>query len=217
MVNFKAFIFDLDGVLVDTAKYHYLAWEKLASGLGFDFTEEQNEQLKGIGRKESLEILLNLGGIKAGEKEKQRLANEKNEHYLLSISEMSGKEVLPGVNEFLEEVKSQGYKVVLGSVSKNAQLILQKTELEEYFDAVIDGNKIKRAKPAPDVFLRGAVAVGVQPSKCLVFEDAVAGIQAAVSAGMKNVGIGDPKILFAANVVIPGFKGMTVSDLLKMF
>ncbi|VAW20369.1 Beta-phosphoglucomutase [hydrothermal vent metagenome] len=216
MVKIEAFIFDLDGVLVDTAKYHYLAWRKLANELGFDFSKEENEQLKGIERMQSLEILLKIGGLDFSKEKKQQLAAQKNKYYLIFISKMTTNEVLPGVREFLDEAKSEGFKMALGSASKNAGAILRKTDLERYFDAIIDGNKIKNAKPDPEIFLKGAGAVDVQPSKCLVFEDAAAGIQAAINAGMRSAGIGDPATLSAANVVVPGFVGLTVYDLLKL-
>lgn len=216
MKNIKAFIFDLDGVIVDTAKYHYLAWKDLANRLGFDFTEMDNERLKGVSRVRSLEILLEIGEKDFDEKTKTELANRKNDQYVGLISKMTPREILPGVTIFLQQAKEAGIKIVLGSASKNAPLILEKIGLDHLFDAVIDGNKVSKAKPDPEVFLKGAVAVQTHYTDCIVFEDAVAGIEAAKNAGMIAVGVGNPETLISADVVIPGFEGLTISDLLKM-
>ncbi|MDR2585063.1 MAG: beta-phosphoglucomutase [Prevotellaceae bacterium] len=205
-----ACLFDLDGVLVDTAKYHYLAWKLLAKELGFHFSEEDNERLKGVSRMASLEILLEVGGIDhLGEKEKVALANKKNGWYVESILKMTPDEVLPGVIEFLLEVKGAGVKMAIGSASKNTSTILERVGIGHFFDTVIDGNRVSQAKPDPEVFLTGAKELGVLPNKCLVFEDAAAGIEAAVNAGMKSVGIGNPSILNRATIVISGFQGFT--------
>jgi beta-phosphoglucomutase len=216
MKSIKAFIFDLDGVIVDTAKYHYLAWKDLANGLGFDFTEHDNERLKGVSRVRSLEILLEIGGKEFDEQTKAELATRKNNQYVGLISKMTPGEILPGVTDFLQETKDAGIKIVLGSASKNAPLILEKIELDHFFDAVIDGNKVSRAKPDPEVFLKGAAAVHLQPNECIVFEDALAGIEAAKNARMIAVGVGDPTILVGADAVIRGFNGLTVNELIKM-
>ena len=205
-----ACIFDLDGVLVDTAKYHYLAWKRLAGELGFFFSEADNERLKGVSRMASLDILLEVGGIThIDDKEKQAMADKKNGWYVEYISRMTPDEVLPGVLDFLEEVKGAGIKSAIGSASKNAGLILQRVGMESLFDAVIDGYKISSAKPDPEVFLLGAQALGVPPSQCVVFEDAVAGIEAAIRAGMKSVGVGNPDILHRADMNISGFQHIT--------
>jgi beta-phosphoglucomutase len=216
MNNIKAFIFDLDGVIVDTAKYHYLAWKALANSLGFDFKEEDNERLKGVSRVRSLEILLEIGGKDFDEQTKEELATRKNNQYVGLISKMTSQEILPGVTHFLQSAKDAGIKIVLGSASKNAPLILERIELEDFFDAVIDGNKVSRAKPDPEVFLKGAEAVNVNRNECIVFEDALAGIEAAKNAEMIAIGVGDPKILFCADAVIRGFDGLTVNKLLEM-
>lgn len=216
MKNIKAFIFDLDGVIVDTAKYHYLAWRDLAKSLGFDFTELDNERLKGVSRVRSLEILLEIGGKYFDEITKTELATRKNTQYVGLISKMTPDEILPGVIDFLRSTKDLGLKIVLGSASKNAPLILEKIELGHFFDAVIDGNKVSKAKPDPEVFLKGALAVKVDNSQCVVFEDAVAGIEAAKNAKMIAIGVGNPQILTSADAVISGFDGLTVNDLLKM-
>ncbi|MEZ5105471.1 MAG: beta-phosphoglucomutase [Draconibacterium sp.] len=216
MKGIKAFIFDLDGVIVDTAKYHYMAWKNLANSLNFDFTEEDNERLKGVSREDSLNILLEIGGKDVDEKTKTKLASKKNKQYVGLISKMTPEEILPGVTNFLQSAKENGIKIVLGSASKNAPLILKQIELEHLFDAVIDGNKVSKAKPDPEVFLKGASAIHVPYSQCIVFEDAIAGIEAAKNANMVAVGVGDSKILKSADVVISGFDGLTVGDLLKI-
>jgi beta-phosphoglucomutase len=189
--KFKAAIFDLDGVIVDTAKYHYLAWKKLAAGLGFEFTEKQNERLKGVSRIRSLEILLEVGGITVGEEEKLAMAAKKNEWYVEYIKKMDQSEILPGAKECLTHLRENGVKVALGSASKNATLILHNLKVIDLFDVVIDGNKVSKTKPDPEVFLLGAKELGVCPGECVVFEDAEAGIEAAKAASMYAVGIGN--------------------------
>lgn len=213
MNKIKACIFDLDGVIVDTAKYHYLAWKRLAEELGFEFTEEQNERLKGVSRMKSLEILLEIGNRKFDEEEKLKLADKKNNWYKEYISTMKEDEILPGTKEFLENVRASGIKTALGSVSKNSMTILNNLKLIKYFDAVIDGNKVSNAKPDPEVFLLGASEVNIDPKNCVVFEDAQAGIEAAINAGMYSIGIGDPHILNRANFVINSLKEMTMEKL----
>lgn len=200
----QAAIFDLDGVIVDTAKYHYLAWKRLADGLGFEFTPEHNEALKGVSRMKSLEILLSVGGIEVEPAEKERMATLKNEWYVDLVSQMKEDEVLPGAREFLELIRSKGIKTALGSASKNAPLILERLHLTHLFDVIVDGNSVTHAKPDPEVFLKGAEGLGVDPRQSIVFEDAVAGIEAAQNANMAVIGIGDPITLHMADAVIPG-------------
>ena len=214
-MNYKACLFDLDGVLVDTAIYHFQAWRALGNNFGYQLSEEQNEQLKGVSRVESLERILNWAGVKATQEEKEQWLVEKNTHYLELISNMNPEEVLPGVTEFLDSIQSKGYLIALGSASKNAQIILEKTELLKWFDAVIDGNKVVKSKPDPEVFLKGAEALGVKPEECLVFEDAQAGIEAAKKGGMRAVGLGDPQVLTEADVVISSFTGISIEMLLN--
>ncbi|SHH67721.1 beta-phosphoglucomutase [Caloranaerobacter azorensis DSM 13643] len=210
MTNIKACIFDLDGVIVDTAKYHYLAWKRLANELGFDFTEKDNEKLKGVSRMESLEILLNLGNIKVDEETKLKLAEKKNNWYRELISKMDESEILPRVKEFINELKNSNIKVAIGSSSKNTMTILNSIKMTDFFDAIIDGNKITKAKPDPEVFLLGAEALGVNPNECVVFEDAESGIKAAKNAGMYAVGIGSKEILKEADKVIPNTNSLTL-------
>lgn len=197
-MNQKAFIFDLDGVIVDTAKYHFLAWQKIANRLGIDFTHEHNEQLKGVSRVRSLDIILGLGGVEAPQEDKDRWLTEKNEDYLVYIENMKEDEILEGVVPVLQYLKDNNQKVALGSASKNARPILEKVGILHYFDAIVDGNDVTNAKPDPEVFIRAAQLLGMQGEGAIVFEDSVAGIQAANVAGMVSIGVGDKKVLHEA-------------------
>jgi|TARA_R110002167_G_scaffold102778_1_gene266347 beta-phosphoglucomutase len=199
------FIFDLDGVIVDTAKYHYLAWRKLANALGFEFTVEQNELFKGVSRKRCLEILLEIGDIKASEEQFNKWLVEKNEDYLSLIEKMDESEILPDVQRVLQFLKKHSMPIALGSASKNARPILEKVKLMDYFDTIIDGTQVTKAKPDPEVFLLAAAQMGVNPKECVVFEDAVAGIEAANNAGMLSIGIGGKKVLSEAKFVFADF------------
>lgn len=212
-MSIKACIFDLDGVVVDTAKYHYLAWSKLANELGFEFTEAGNERLKGISRMDSLNILLEIGGLNFDYEARLKLAEKKNNWYVEYIKKMDESEILPGVKEFLELLRWKGIKIALGSVSKNARTILARVNIEGYFDAVIDGNMVSMAKPDPEVFLKGARSLGIAPGECVVFEDAAAGIEGALNAKMYSIGVGSPEILHKAHKIIPGFKDLTLEIL----
>lgn len=186
----KGVVFDLDGVLVDTAIYHFQAWKRLANELGIDFTAAENEQLKGVSRMQSLEKILHWGRLDLDEKKKLLLAAQKNVWYLELIQQMDEGGLLPGARELLIWLHDQGFKVALGSASKNAKLILQRTGIESLFDAVVDGNVVNESKPNPEVFLRAATYLGLAPHDCLVFEDAQAGIDAGRAAGMMVVGVG---------------------------
>lgn len=209
----SGFIFDLDGVIVDTAKYHYLAWKKLANSLGFEFTEEQNEMFKGVSRKRCLEILLQIGGISASEEQFNTWMVEKNEDYLAYIAHMDASEILPKVTDVLEYLKKRNIPLALGSASKNAVPILEKVQLKSYFDAIIDGNQVTKAKPDPEVFLIAAKQLGVAPQHCVVFEDAVAGIQAANAAGMVSIGIGEKEVLHEAQYIFKDFTEISLDFL----
>ena len=211
----KACIFDLDGVIVDTAKYHYLAWKELAKGLSFDFTEQDNERLKGISRMRSLDILLKIGKKDLDEETKLKFAENKNIRYLEYVLKMKPNEILPGVIDFLNDLKSKNIKIALGSASKNAMTILNQLKLKDYFEIVIDGTKVSKAKPDPEVFLKGAEALGCKPEECIVFEDAEAGIEAAINGGFKSIGIGSPNNLGKANYVMSGFKNVTFEDVIS--
>lgn len=213
----RACIFDLDGVLVDTAVYHYQAWKRLANELGFDFTEDQNEQLKGISRMDSLNRILDWGGVKISDANKQQLATKKNHWYVKMISNMKTEEVLPGSRELLELIRESGLKCALGSASRNSSLILDCTGLSSYFDAIVDGNLVTASKPDPQVFLKGAELLGTDPRDCVVFEDAVAGVQAARAAGMRIVGIGNEGVLDQADLVVSGLDMINLNRLTELF
>jgi len=212
-MKIEACIFDLDGVIVDTAKYHYLAWKRLADDLGVPFTEKDNERLKGVSRKASLEIILEIGNLFPDEAKKEEFAGLKNSWYVDYINKMTPAEILPGSLEFILELKEANISVALGSASKNTPLILEKIKLKNVFDAVADGNNVHKAKPDPEVFLTAARMLNVKPEKCVVFEDAVAGVQAALNAGMKCVGIGSAAILTEAHLIIKGLNEMNLDRL----
>jgi beta-phosphoglucomutase len=198
----KAIIFDLDGVIVDTAHYHYLAWKRLAIELGFDLTLDQNELLKGVSRMRSLEIILDLGGIKLSAVEMERVANKKNGWFVEYVNTMKPEEIFPGVKELLKSMRSKGLKVALASSSKNAPAVIRLLNIENEFDAVVDGTMIVHSKPDPEIFLLAAKKLGINPASCVVFEDAEAGVEAALAAGMKCVGVGSAEQLGKANLVI---------------
>lgn len=206
----KAFIFDLDGVIVDTAKYHYLAWKELANQLGFDFTLEQNELLKGVSRVRSLDILLDIGKLRLEEEQKSKYLTEKNEQYLQYIAKMDHNEILPGIDDLLHYLKLNNVPFSLGSASKNARLILEILDLIDLFDAIVDGNDVSTAKPDPEVFLIAAQKLGVSPENCIVIEDAQAGIQAANAAGMTSIGIGDSEVLKEADYKLKNTSELTI-------
>ncbi len=214
-MKIKGCIFDLDGVIVDTAKYHYLAWKELAEKLGFNFSEKDNEKLKGVSRMHSLDILLETGKKDFDKKTKLKFAENKNKKYLEYILKMTPEEILPGVIDFLEDLQNKNIKIALGSASKNAMTILNRLKLKNYFEIVIDGTKVSKAKPDPEVFLKAAEELKVKPGECIVFEDAEAGIEAAINGKFKCVGIGSPKTLSKADYVISNFKNITFDDIIK--
>lgn len=211
MTKLKAAIFDLDGVIVDTAKYHYLAWKRLSEELGINFTIQDNERLKGVSRTRSLEIILELGRITLSEDVKAQLAEKKNEWYKEYINRMDESEVLKGAREFIQKLRGRGIKTALGSASKNAKTILERVGISELFDVIVDGNVVSKAKPDPEVFIKGAEELGVATENCAVFEDAVAGIQAAKAAGMVAVGVGEKEVLKEADYVIAGLYEADIS------
>jgi len=197
----KGAIFDLDGVLVDTAKYHFQAWQRLAHSIGVEFTEEDNESLKGVSRLESLERILKKGNISKTTEEKQALMDLKNNWYLELVAEMTAGEALPGAIAFLKECQAKGIKIALGSSSRNAPLILSKLNIQNMFDAVVDGNVVSLSKPDPTVFLTAASKIGLSPEECYVFEDALAGVEAAKKGGFYCIGIGTKENLPLADEV----------------
>ena len=211
MKNVKAFIFDLDGVIVDTAKYHYLAWKKIANELGIDFTHEHNELLKGVSRVRSLDIILELGNIVATQENKDKWLVQKNEDYLSYLVNMDESEILPGVMPVLKFLKEKKQGIALGSASKNAKPILEKTGIMDYFDVVVDGNDVSNAKPDPEVFLQAAKLLNASNENSIVFEDSVAGVQAANIANMTSVGIGDKEVLSEAQYIFSDFTQIDTS------
>lgn len=201
----KGFIFDLDGVIVDTAKYHFLAWKKLAKSLDIDFTEEDNEQLKGVSRVRSLEKILSWGNKTLSETEFTRLMAKKNEEYLSYINKMDDSELLPDVKKTLAFLAKKNQGIALGSASKNARYIIEKTNIKTMFHAVVDGTDVSKAKPDPEVFLIAAKLLGIEPKNCIVFEDSVAGVEAANVANMLSIGIGSKTVLGHAKYVFNDF------------
>lgn len=195
----KGIIFDLDGVIVDTAKFHYLAWRKMANDLGFDITLEQNEKLKGVSRVNSLQQILGWGNITVTETEFEELMSSKNDDYLARIAHMDEEDLLPGVKKSLDFLTENNVPFALGSASKNARPILKGLKIAQRFKAIVDGNDVSKAKPDPEVFLIAAEKLGIPPQDCVVFEDSVAGIEAANAAGMLSIGIGDKEILKEAD------------------
>ena len=215
-MNKKAFIFDLDGVIVDTAKFHFLAWKKLADSLNINFTHEINEQLKGVSRVRSLEIILSQGNVQASQEDKNNWLVQKNEDYLAFVHQMDKSEILPRVEEVLQFLKTNNQYVVLGSASKNARPILEKVNILHYFDALVDGNDVTDAKPDPEVFLQGANQVQVAYKDAIVFEDSVAGIQAANVAGMTSVGIGEKEVLHESDFCFRDFTEMSNDFIMQL-
>lgn len=211
----KGFIFDLDGVLVDTAIYHYQAWRRMANELGFDFSEKDNEQLKGVGREDSLEKILSWGKITLLNDEKERLMHQKNEWYQDLIKSIGPESTLPGVREFLDGASDLSLTIALASSSKNAPYILELTGLTGYFKAVVDGTQIKNSKPDPEIFLTAAERIGLEPSELVVFEDAQAGIEAALGGGFRTVGIGNKKNLSEAEMVYKDLSETTPAEVIN--
>ncbi len=209
-MNKKGFIFDLDGVIVDTAKYHYLAWKQLANDLGFDFTKAQNEHLKGVSRVKSLEKILAIGNIKLSEDDFTNQMTKKNVDYLNHIEMMDEDEILPDVPKILNYLIKNQQPIALGSASKNAKTILEKVNLLEKFDAIVDGNDVTKGKPNPEVFLSASRLLNIKPENCIVFEDAVAGIQAANAANMISIGIGEQDVLHEADYVFNDFTEISI-------
>lgn len=209
----KALIFDLDGVIVDTAHYHFVAWQRLARELGIDFTEKDNERLKGVSRMRSLEIILEIGNRQMSESEKERLATRKNAWFVEYIQNVKPDEIFPGVKEMIQTCKAAGFRVALASSSKNARTVLRNLKVEDLFEGFVDGNMITHSKPNPEIFLKAAAQLGVEPQHCVVFEDAEAGVEAALAAGMKCVGVGSPENVGKANQIVKNTADFKLADL----
>lgn len=199
----KACIFDLDGVIVDTVPAHYVAWKAMADELNIPFTEEDNEHLKGLSRTESMLKILELGNVTKSENEIIDYTTRKNNIYVEIISKMTPQDILPGVLDFIQQLKDNGISTAIGSSSKNTPTILKAVGLDTTFDAIVDGNQVTHSKPDPEVFLKGAAKLGMKPEECVVLEDAISGVEAAKRGGMKCVGVGDPSVLGAADVIVP--------------
>jgi len=210
--RFKAVIFDLDGVITDTARYHYLAWKRLAESEGVHFDEAFNEHLKGVDRMGSLELILGAAAANTTPARKLALADAKNRHYQELIATMSAADLLPGAVDALAAVRAAGLRIGLASVSRNAFTVLDRLGIRERFDYVVDAALIANSKPDPEIFLKAAAALGVAPADCLGVEDAVAGVAAIKSAGMTALGIGERAVLAQADRVIPGLDRFRLDD-----
>jgi beta-phosphoglucomutase len=210
----RAFLFDLDGVLTDTSEFHYLGWKRLADELGLPFDRPKNEALRGVSRRESL--LLLLDGRPATEEEMSEWMERKNRYYIEYVSNMSPENLLPGALELLKELRQAGYKVAIVSSSKNTPLVLERLQIDQWLDTVVDGNAPGRSKPAPDLFLLAAERLGVEPAECLVVEDAEAGIAAGKAAGMRTLGLGPPERVGMADVQLPDLQGVTLARLREL-
>jgi len=211
----QGFIFDLDGVVVFTDKYHYLGWKRLADTQGWHLDETIGHQLRGVSRIPALEVILEHNGVTVSEDEKHRLADIKNEYYKAFLRDINEDDLYPGAVEFVERVRELGMKTALASASKNAEAVLEALRLAHLFDAVVTGNDITRSKPDPQVFLTAAERFGVEPSRCVVFEDAYSGIEAAHNAGMQAVGVGDPARLPNASLCMTDYSELSLEDIIE--
>jgi len=201
-VPFRAALFDLDGVIVDTARHHYNAWRRLAAALGFDFTPEAAEGIKGVRRDQALEVVLAAGGMSVDPAEKQRLAEQKNAWYVESIKDVDESELLPGARPLLEGLRECAVSLAVVSASRNAPFLLDRLGIHGLFDVVVDGNAGLPPKPDPGIVLRAAELLDTDPAACLVVEDAESGLAGARAAGMAAIGLGDPSVLPSADVVV---------------
>ena len=207
----RGFIFDLDGVLTDTAEFHYRAWQRLADEEGLPFSRAANEFLRGVSRRESLELI--LAGRQYPEDQIQAMMARKNSYYLEAIKSITPAHLLPGARELLEELRAAGLKAALGSASKNAAEVIERLGIGSLFDAIADGHSVANPKPAPDLFLFAAKELGLTPAESVVVEDAAAGIEAAIAGGFRSVGLGPPERVGAADVILPGLEGVRLADL----
>jgi beta-phosphoglucomutase len=214
-MTIRGFIFDLDGVLTDTAEYHYLGWQRLADELGINFSREQNEALRGVSRRQSLELL--LAGRKYPEAEMQAMMERKNRYYIEMLDRITPNDLLPGVRHLLDELHTAGIKIALGSASKNAPEVVRRLGIGPDLDAVADGSSVIRPKPAPDLFVYAAGMLRIPVAECVVVEDATAGIEASHASGMRAIGIGPTERVGQAELVLPDLSHVTLADILAHF
>lgn len=214
-MSIRGFIFDLDGVITDTAEYHYRGWKQLADIEGWQFDRAANEKLRGVSRRDSLLSMLGKRASDYSEAQLQEFMTRKNKYYLKSIEEITPRDLLPGARELLHELRASGYKIALGSASKNARQVLQSLGIENLFDAVADGYSVEKQKPAPDLFLHAAALLGTKPSETVVVEDAEAGIQAAKAGGFYAVGLGPVERVHEADAIFPSLQAVTARDILS--
>lgn len=213
-MSIKGFIFDLDGVLTDTAEHHYRAWKRLADEEGIPFTRDDNEALRGIPRRESLMLILK--GRNYSEEKIREMMERKNNYYLEFIREISPTDLLPGARELLEEIRRAGLRSALGSASRNAREVIQRLGIADLFDAISDGNSVEQQKPAPDLFLHAASQLNLKPGECIVVEDAAAGIEAARAGGFHTLGLGPRARVGAADAILPSLAGTRVAMVLSL-
>ncbi|TAH49769.1 MAG: beta-phosphoglucomutase [Chloroflexota bacterium] len=214
-MTIHGFIFDLDGVITDTAEYHFRAWKKLAEENGWAFDRRENEKLRGVARRESLMLILGEHASEYSEAQIQEFMARKNTYYLQFIQEITPRDILPDAKELLAELRAAHFKIALGSASKNARQVLQSLGIENLFDAIADGNSVERQKPAPDLFLFAAKELHLAPNECVVVEDAEAGIEAAKAGGFLTIGLGPPERVGQADAIFPSLEGVHVADLLN--
>lgn len=214
-MTIRGFIFDLDGVITDTAEYHYRGWKRLADEEGWAFDREHNEHLRGVARRESLLLILGARAPEYSEAQIQEFMQRKNDYYLQFIREITARDLLPGAKELLEEIRAAGLKIALGSASKNAGEVLDRLGIRSLFDAISNGSSVERQKPAPDLFLHAAAQLHLPPHECVVVEDAQVGIQAAKAGGFYAVGLGPPERVQGADAIFPSLEGVRLSDILK--
>ncbi|MEZ4811437.1 MAG: beta-phosphoglucomutase [Allomuricauda sp.] len=213
----KGFIFDLDGVITDTAELHYEAWKKLADEMGWEFDRELNEKLRGISRLDSIKVIMDHNNVTLDGETVNKLANKKNDIYVNSLEEITPDDYLPGARELLTHLRTEGFNVALGSASKNAVKVLQQLNAMMYFDVIGDGASVNKSKPAPDIFLYGSEKMKLQPEECIVFEDAEKGIDAAKAGGFHSVGIGPKERVGHADLRFDSMADATLFEIKSFF
>jgi beta-phosphoglucomutase len=211
-MTIQGFIFDLDGVLTDTAEYHYRGWKRLADEEGIPFTREDNETLRGIARRESLMLIIE--GQVYPEEKLQEMMERKNRYYLEYIREITANDLLPGAKELLQEIRAAGLRTAIGSASKNSSEVIDRLGIRSLLDAISDGYSVERQKPAPDLFLNAAAQLGLQPAECVVVEDATAGVEAAIAGGFRSIGLGPVERVGQADLVLPNLEKANLRTIL---